>query len=79
MKQAPITTAGTGSGTLIVNPANRSVSGKLSLQDFTATMAHVHQAVSGFNGGVALDPNASGSDWNVASGAKLNQVLASVK
>ncbi len=67
----PVTTASTGSGLLIVNPADRSVSGKASLQGFTATMAHVHQAASGANGGVALDLGATGSDWNVASDAKL--------
>ncbi len=68
----PVTTASTGSGTLVVNPADRSVSGKISLQGFTATMAHVHQAASGANGGVALDLSASGSDWSVATGAKLS-------
>lgn len=68
----PVNTSSSGSGLLVVNPADRSVSGKLSLQGFTATMAHVHQAASGANGGVALDLGTTGGDWSVASGAKLS-------
>ncbi len=72
-QQVPsVTTTSTGSGTLVVNPADRSVSGKLSLRGFTATMAHVHQAPSGSNGNVVLDLSASGSGWSVASGAQLS-------
>ena len=44
----------TGTGTLVVDPANRAVSGSIILTGMTATAAHIHLGAVGVNGAVIV-------------------------
>ena len=44
----------TGTGTLIVNPLTRAVSGNITLAGMTATAAHIHLGATGVNGPVII-------------------------
>ena len=44
----------TGTGTLVVDPANRAVSGSIILTGVTATAAHIHLGALGVNGAVIV-------------------------
>ena len=44
----------TGTGTLVVDPVNRAVSGSIILTGMTATAAHIHLGAVGVNGGVIV-------------------------
>ena len=44
----------TGTGTLVVNPLTRAVSGSITLTGMTATAAHVHLGATGTNGPVIV-------------------------
>jgi hypothetical protein len=65
----PSTSTATGTGTVVVDPANRAVSGAIVLTGMTATMAHIHIGAAGSNGGVivTLTQNALNT-WNVPAG-----------
>ncbi|MBC7609452.1 MAG: CHRD domain-containing protein [Polaromonas sp.] len=44
----------TGTGTLVVNPLTRAVSGSITLTGMTATAAHIHLGATGANGSVIV-------------------------
>ena len=44
----------TGTGTLVVDPANRAISGSIILTGMTATAAHIHLGAVGVNGAVIV-------------------------
>jgi len=66
-----VKTAGAGTGTISV-AADKSVSGSVTTTGVTGTMAHIHEAAPGKNGGVVIPLSKSGdSTWSVPAGAKL--------
>ncbi len=67
----PVKTAASGSGTISVG-ADKSVSGSVTTTGVAGTMAHIHEAPPGKNGGVAVPLAKSGDNtWSVPAGAKL--------
>jgi len=67
----PVTTAASGSGTIIVN-ADKSVSGSVTTTGVAATAAHIHTGAPGQNGPVIIPLAKTGDGtWSVAAGAKL--------
>ena len=68
----PVQTSATGAGTITVND-DQSVSGSVTTTGVKGTMAHIHQAAPGNNGGVAIPlEKKSDNEWAVPAGAKLN-------
>jgi hypothetical protein len=69
----PVQTSATGAGTITVND-DKSVSGSVTTKGVKGTMAHIHEAAPGQNGGVAIPLTQKGdSEWVVPAGAKLNE------
>lgn len=67
----PVQTAASGSGTITVND-DGTVSGGVKTTGIKGTMAHIHQAPAGQNGGVAIPLTKKGdNEWVVPAGAKL--------
>src|SRR5579872_5491680 len=67
----PVQTSASGKGTITVND-DESVSGSVTTKGIKATMAHIHEAAPGQNGGVAVPLTKKGDDeWMVPPGAKL--------
>jgi hypothetical protein len=67
----PVKTSATGAGTISVG-ADKSVSGSVTTSGVAGTMAHIHDAPPGKNGGVAVPLAKSGDNtWSVPAGAKL--------
>ena len=67
----PVKTAASGRGTISVG-ADKSVSGSVTTTGVAGTMAHIHEAPPGKNGGVAVPLAKSGDNtWSVPAGAKL--------
>jgi hypothetical protein len=67
----PVQTSASGKGTITVND-DKSVSGSVTTKGIKATMAHIHEAAPGENGGVAVPLTKKGDDeWMVPPGAKL--------
>ena len=67
----PVQSAAAGSGTLMVND-DKTVSGSVTTTDVKGTMAHIHEAPAGKNGGVAIPLEKKGDNvWAVPAGAKL--------
>ena len=67
----PVQTSASGKGTITVND-DKSVSGSVTTKGIKATMAHIHEAAPGQNGGVAIPLTKKGDDeWTVPPGAKL--------
>ena len=68
----PVQTSATGAGTITVND-DKSVSGSVTTKGVKGTMAHIHEAAPGQNGGVAIPLTKKGdNEWTVPAGAKLN-------
>lgn len=67
----PVQTKASGQGTITVKD-DKSVSGEVMTTGVTGTMAHIHEAASGKNGGVII-PLKQGGDgkWSVPDDAKL--------
>lgn len=66
-----VKTAGAGTGTISVAP-DKSVSGSVTTTGVAGTMAHIHEAAPGKNGGVVIPLSKSGDNtWSVPAGAKL--------
>ena len=66
-----VQTAASGSGTIMVND-DKTVSGSVTTTGVKGTMAHIHEAAPGKNGGVAIPlEKKSDSEWAVPAGAKL--------
>lgn len=72
-QEVPATSsAATGTGTLVIDPATRAASGELRLSGMTASQAHVHIAAPGVNGPVIIPlTNTATNVWSVPAGAKL--------
>jgi len=67
----PVTTSAAGGGTITVND-DKTVSGSVATTGIKGTMAHIHEAPAGKNGGVAIPLEKKGEhDWAVPAGAKL--------
>lgn len=67
----PVTTPGTGSGTLVVG-ADKSVSGGATISGMSVTVAHIHEAPAGKNGPIVFPlTRTSDTVWSVPAGAKL--------
>ena len=67
----PVQTAATGTGTITVND-DKSVSGSVTTKGVKGTMAHIHEAAPGQNGGVAIPLTRKGDEeWVVPAGATL--------
>ncbi len=68
----PVQTSATGAGTITVND-DKSVSGSVTTKGVKGTMAHIHEAAPGQNGGVAIPLAQKGdNEWAVPAGAKLS-------
>lgn len=67
----PVQSAAAGSGTLMIND-DKTVSGSVTTTGVKGTMAHIHEAPAGKNGGVAVPLEKKGdNEWAVPAGAKL--------
>ena len=67
----PVTTSAAGTGTITVAP-DGSVSGSVTTTGMAGTMAHIHMAGPGKNGGVIVPLVKTGDGvWSVPPGAKL--------
>jgi hypothetical protein len=67
----PVQTAATGNGTITIND-DKTVSGSVTTTGIKGTMAHIHEAPAGKNGGVAIPLEKKGDNgWAVPAGAKL--------
>jgi hypothetical protein len=68
----PVQSAATGTGTITVKD-DKSVSGSVMTKGVKGTMAHIHEAAPGQNGGVVIPLSKKGdNEWVVPEGAKLN-------
>jgi len=66
-----VQTSASGSGTITVND-DKTVSGSVTTTGVKGTMAHIHEAPAGKNGGVAVPLEKKGdNEWAVPAGAKL--------
>ncbi|HWP13167.1 MAG TPA: CHRD domain-containing protein, partial [Ramlibacter sp.] len=70
----PTASAATGTGMLVIDPATRAASGRITVSGMTTTMAHVHQAAPGVNGPIIipLTDAGGGNVWNVPATARLS-------
>jgi CHRD domain len=67
----PVQTSAAGTGTITVND-DMSVSGSVITTNVKGTMAHIHEAAPGKNGGVAIPlEKKSDNEWAVPAGARL--------
>lgn len=57
----------TGTGTLIVEPATRAVSGSFTVTGMNARAGHVHLGAAGANGGIIIDMTTTATSPNVFS------------
>ncbi len=68
-----VQTSAAGTGTITVND-DMSVSGSVTTTGIKGTMAHIHEAATGKNGGVAVPlEKKSDNEWAVPAGAKLTE------
>jgi hypothetical protein len=66
-----VQTSASGSGTIMVND-DKTVSGSVTTTGVKGTMAHIHEAAPGKNGGVAIPlEKKTDTQWVVPAGAKL--------
>jgi hypothetical protein len=67
----PVSTAASGTGSITV-AADKSVSGMVMTSGIAGSMAHIHMAAAGKNGGVIIPLTSMGDGhWEVKAGAKL--------
>ena len=67
----PVQTSAAGTGTITVKD-DMSVSGSVTTTGVKGTMAHIHEAAPGKNGGVAIPlEKKSDNEWVVPAGARL--------
>ena len=67
-----VSTAARGSGSFTIGD-DGAVSGSVTTSGVQGTMAHIHMAAKGQNGGVIVPLTKSGDTYSVAAGAKLNE------
>jgi hypothetical protein len=68
----PVRTSASGGGKITVGD-DKSVSGSVTTKGIKGTMAHIHEAAPGQNGGVAIPLAKKGAnEWAVPAGAKLS-------
>lgn len=68
----PFATSASGTGWVRVNPADHSVSAKITVTGMNATAAHIHEGAAGTNGPVIVPFTKAGDNTFVAPpGAKL--------
>lgn len=73
MEVPPVETQAHGSGTITINP-DMTISGSVATSGVAATMAHVHQAPVGKNGGVIVTLAKSGdAKWAIPDGTRLTE------
>jgi hypothetical protein len=66
----------TGAGDITVNLVSGAVTGGVTVEGLTATLAHIHRGFAGVNGPVVVDFAADPADptrWNAVEGATLNE------
>ncbi|UUZ78282.1 CHRD domain-containing protein [Polaromonas sp. P1(28)-13] len=70
----PNASLATGTGTLVIDPANRAASGSITLSGMTANAAHIHLAAAGVNGPIIVPlTNAGGGNvWAVPANTVLS-------
>ena len=67
----PVSTAARGSGSFTIGD-DGAVSGSVTTSGVQGTMAHIHMAAKGQNGGVIVPLTKSGDTYTAPAGAKLN-------
>ena len=68
----PVSTAARGSGSFTIGD-DGAVSGSVTTTGVAGTMAHIHMAAKGQNGGVIVPLTKSGDTYSAPAGAKLNE------
>ena len=71
----PVKTAAAGKATITVAP-DKSLSGEVTTTGIAATMAHIHEAAAGKNGGVIIPLKQEGDKFVVPAGTKLTDAQA---
>ena len=70
----PVTTSAKGSGTVTINPSDKSVSAKITVTGMTATAAHIHMGAAAANGPVIVPFTKTADNvFEAPAGAKLTQ------
>jgi hypothetical protein len=68
----PVSTAARGSGSFTIGD-DGAVSGSVATTGVNGTMAHIHMAPKGQNGGVIVPLTKDGDTYKAPAGAKLNE------
>ncbi|HEU0202847.1 MAG TPA: CHRD domain-containing protein [Burkholderiaceae bacterium] len=69
-----VTTSANGTATLVLDPRTRALSGTVTTNGMTGTVAHIHTGAAGSNGGVAIgltETAAGGGVWRVPANTVL--------
>jgi hypothetical protein len=75
----PVETPASGSGTITIG-ADGAVSGSITTQNITSTVAHIHVGAAGTNGPVIVPFVKNGETYTAPPGAKLTEAqMASYK
>jgi len=72
----PVAASGSGSGSFKIAD-DGSVSGSVTTTGVAGTMAHIHQAPKGQNGGVIIPLTKNGDTYTAPAGAKLTEAQMS--
>jgi hypothetical protein len=69
----PTSSTATGTGTLVVDPATRAASGRITLSGMTAAAAHIHLGAPGINGPIIVPLTLAASNvWAVPANTVLS-------